>query len=65
MSDEELNTLADLTGEEKNDGIGFSYSDLRLKVLPEAIACVFPDAPLTFGVLVDTIFKIKPSPQIK
>lgn len=65
LSDEELNTLADLTGEEKNDGIGFSYSDLRLKVLPEAIASVFPNAPLTFEVLVDSISKIKPSPQIK
>lgn len=65
LSDEELDTLADLTGEGKNDGIGFSFSDLRLKVLPEAIASVFPSAPLTFEVLADTISKIKPSPQIK
>ncbi len=65
LSDEELDTLADLTGEEKNSGIGFSYSDLRLKVLPEAIASVFPDAPLTFSVIVDAISRIKPSPVIK
>lgn len=65
LSDEELESLADLTGEEKNGGIGFSYSDLRLKVLPEAIASVFPNAPLTFDVLIDTILKIKPSPKIK
>lgn len=65
LSDEELDTLADLTGEGKNDGIGFSFSDLRLKVLPEAIASVFPNAPLTFEVLADAISKIKPSPQIK
>ena len=65
LKDEELSTLADLTGEEKNNGIGFSYSDLRLKVLPEAIASVFPDAPLTFDILIDTVSKIKPSPQIK
>jgi SpoVK/Ycf46/Vps4 family AAA+-type ATPase len=64
LNNEELNMLVDLTGEEKNSGIGFSYSDLRLKVLPEAIASVFPDAPLTFDILVDTITKIKPSPQI-
>lgn len=64
LSDEELDALANLTGEEKNAGIGFSFSDLRLKVLPEAIASVFPDEPLTYEVLVDTISKIKPSPKI-
>ncbi|OAV64001.1 Proteasomal ATPase [Bacteroidales bacterium Barb6XT] len=65
LKDEELDKLADLTGAENNSGMDFSYSDIRLKVLPEAIASVFPDSPLTFNILVDTISKIKPSPQIK
>ncbi|OAV75616.1 Proteasomal ATPase [Bacteroidales bacterium Barb7] len=65
LKDEELDKLADLTGAENNSGMDFSYSDIRLKILPEAIASVFPDSPLTFNILVDTISKIKPSPQIK
>jgi SpoVK/Ycf46/Vps4 family AAA+-type ATPase len=65
LNDDELDKLADMTGAENNSGIDFSYSDIRLKILPEAIASVFPDSPLTFEILVNIISKIKPSPQIK
>jgi len=62
---EELQELADLTSPENNDGLGHSFSDMRLKILPEAIAISFPDKPLTFEILCDTIKNIKPSPRIK
>ena len=65
FSDDELEKLAELTSPEKNDGVGHSFSDIRLKILPEAIAESFPDFPLTFDVLCSTITKIKPSPKIK
>jgi SpoVK/Ycf46/Vps4 family AAA+-type ATPase len=61
----ELQELADLTGPEQNDELGHSFSDIRLKILPEAIATSFPDKPLTFDILSDTIKNIKPSPKIK
>lgn len=65
LSEEQLIELANLTSPDKNNGLGHSFSDIRLKILPEAIAKSFPDNPLTFEVLCETIISIKPSPQIK
>jgi SpoVK/Ycf46/Vps4 family AAA+-type ATPase len=65
FSKEELQELADLTSPEQNNGVGHSFSDIRLKILPEAIAMCFPHSPLIFEILCDTIKQIKPSPQIK
>jgi SpoVK/Ycf46/Vps4 family AAA+-type ATPase len=64
LSEKELEKLSELTSPEKNNDLGHSFSDIRLKVLPEAIAKAFPDKPLTFELLVETITSIKPSPQI-
>lgn len=60
----ELNELSELTGPEKNNDLGHSFSDIKLKILPEAVALCFPDKPLTFNMLKETIRKIKPSPKI-
>lgn len=65
LTEEQLNTLSSLTGPEKNEGLGHSFSDIMLKILPESIAHSFPDKPLSFEILQDTINKIKPSPKIK
>lgn len=65
FTNKELQELADLTSPENNDNLGHSFSDIRLKILPEAIAISFPDKPLTFETLCGTIKNIKPSPQIK
>ena len=64
LTEEQLLHLAELTSPEENSGLGFSFSDLRLKILPEAIAASFPDQPLTYEILCETIKKINPSPQI-
>ncbi|WP_245545450.1 ATP-binding protein [Fluviicola taffensis] len=64
FSTKQLEHLAEITGPEKNDGLGFSFSDIRLRILPEAIAASFPDKELTYEILTETISKIKPSPQI-
>jgi SpoVK/Ycf46/Vps4 family AAA+-type ATPase len=64
FSDEELEQLANETGPENNSGLGYSFSDIRLKILPEALAMAFPDKPLDFKILINTISKIKPSPEI-
>lgn len=60
----QLEKLSELTGPELNDDLGFSFSDIRLRVLPEAIAVCYPDKPISFEVLCETISKIKPSPKI-
>jgi hypothetical protein len=59
-----LDELAELTSPEKNDGLGHSFSDIKLKILPEAVAASFPDKPLSFDIVQKTILKIKPSPKI-
>lgn len=64
FSKKQLEDLAELTSPEKNSGLGHSFSDIRLKILPEAIAKAFPDKPLTYEILVETIVSIKPSPKI-
>ncbi len=63
LSNEQLEELANLSI--KNDNkIGYSFSDIRLKVLPEAVAKAYPDRPLTFDIIKETIISIKPSPEI-
>ena len=51
FSEKQLDHLADITGPEKNDGLGFSFSDIRLRILPEAIAVSFPEKELTYEIL--------------
>ncbi|WP_407517847.1 AAA family ATPase [Elizabethkingia anophelis] len=65
ISDEQYGLLAELSGEDHNKGIGFSFSDIRLRILPEAIAKCFPDRPIDFDIVSETIKKLKPSPKIK
>lgn len=64
LSHAQLVKLSELTGPEQNENLGYSFSDIRLKILPEAIAKSFPDKPLSFEVLEETIKTIKPSPKI-
>jgi SpoVK/Ycf46/Vps4 family AAA+-type ATPase len=64
FSENELLELSELTGPERNEGIGHSFSDIRLKILPEAIALSYPNYPLTFEIISNTIKSIKPSPKI-
>lgn len=65
LTAKQLKELAQLTGPEHNDGLGYSFSDLRLRWLPEAIAYAYPDLPLTFEGLKHTLSLIQPSPEIK
>jgi SpoVK/Ycf46/Vps4 family AAA+-type ATPase len=64
FSDKELEELSELTSPEKNNNLGFSFSDIRLKILPESIANAYPDKALSFSIIKETISKIKPSPKI-
>ncbi|AZB30158.1 ATP-binding protein [Chryseobacterium balustinum] len=64
LTNDELKSLADLTGEKHNDGLAFSFSDIRLRVLPEAVSKCFPSKPLDFESIQETIIQLKPSPKI-
>jgi AAA+ superfamily predicted ATPase len=64
LNSTQLKNLSALTGPNNNKGVGHSFSDIMLKILPEAISVCYPNNPLTFEVLSETIKKINPSPQI-
>ena len=61
----EMNELASLTsaGGFYGDN-GYTYSDFRLRFLPEALARAFPDQGLTFNILKEAVLAVKPSPQV-
>jgi len=65
LSEHEIADLAERTGAENNGGLGYTFSDLTLRLIPEAIAACFPDKKLDYAALVDTIRKVAPSPEIK
>lgn len=64
IKEKELDKLTELTGPNTNNGLGYSFSDLTLKVLPEAVAESFPNKPLSFDILKNVIKRVNPSPKI-
>jgi AAA+ superfamily predicted ATPase len=64
LNSSQIKNLSGLTGPTKNNGVGHSFSDIMLKILPEAISACYPDKPLSFELLTETIKKINPSPPI-
>jgi len=53
-----------LTGPEANEGLGFTFSDLRTRLLPEAVLRAYPDRPLADDDLVETARAMTPSPSL-
>ena len=65
LTPEELRELACLTSREGRCGEhGYSFSDFRLRFLPEALARAFPNRALTYDILKETAMTVKPSPRI-
>ena len=64
LSDDEIEHLVRLTGADTNDGVAFTYSDLRLRLIPEAVAHAFPDRALTFDDLREAASNLTPAPVI-
>lgn len=64
FSQSQIQELVKLSGPDSNKGLGFSFSDLRLKVIPEAIAKCYPSEALSFEKIVEVLKEIKPSPEI-
>ncbi|MCA8833345.1 ATP-binding protein [Hymenobacter sp. BT728] len=65
LSAKELDELVALTDAAKNGGVGYSFSDLRLRFLPAAVALAYPDKPLGYEVLRQALTQVRPSPQIR
>lgn len=60
----ELETLVESTGA-RGELPGWTYSDIRTRLYPAALARAFPDGPLRFEHLQTTIASMKPSPVVE
>lgn len=65
LKEHDMERLVKVTGPDPGKGrLGMTFSDLRTRFLPTAIAEVFPDKPLTFDVLLHVAGATSPSPPI-
>lgn len=60
-----LTDLVRLTGPSQQNGpLGYTFSDLRTRLLPEALARAFPDRRVTANDLLEAARTLRPSPAI-
>ena len=66
LSDDEITAIVEKTGPQNPQQVGFSYSDIRLKFLPELVSVAFSNnEPISFEMIQKILCYIKPSPQIQ
>jgi len=66
LAENQLKELAGLSGpNDERAGPGYTYSDFRLRLYPEALSRCFPGKPLTFDTLAEAICDTLPSPEVK
>ena len=61
LTESELEALADATGE-KDEQPSWTYSDIRTRLYPTALAKAFPNRPLSFEDITESILAMNPSP---
>jgi SpoVK/Ycf46/Vps4 family AAA+-type ATPase len=64
LSEEVLNELADLTGPSGPHKIGYTFSDIRTRLLPEALAQAYPSRKIDRADLVTAVTRVQPSPSM-
>ncbi|MBH3384003.1 ATP-binding protein [Pseudomonas juntendi] len=64
LSDKQLTDLATVTGE-RNGQPAWTYSDIRTRLYPMAMAKAFPNRPLDFKDLTESILSMRPSPVME
>lgn len=57
-----LDRLVEITG--GSDGLGFTFSDLRTRLIPTAVARAFPTRPVEAADLIEVASQLAPSPPI-
>ena len=67
LNEDQIKYLSSLTGKERTpNNLDYSYSDLRLRLIPEIISSAYmQDVDISYDLIMDTIKKIEPSPEIK
>ena len=64
LSSSDIDELVRLTGPDGSRKLGYTFSDIRTRVLPDAIARAFPDRKLEQADIVAAIRDTSPSPTI-
>lgn len=64
ISPQALEETVALTGPDANEGLGFTFSDLRTRLLAEAVLRAYPDRPLADEDLLETAREMSPSPTL-
>ncbi len=64
LTDETFAELVDLTGADANGGVGYSFADIRTRLLPDALARAYPERQLAAEDLVEVARTLEPSPSI-
>jgi len=59
-----LDAVVARTGPDAHAGLGFTFSDLRTRLLPEAVLRAYPDRPLTGEDLLEAAGSMAPSPAL-
>jgi len=59
---EEIAEIVEQTGDAHGRGYGFTYSDLRMRLLPAAILAAYPDRPLTAKLVAEQVAAHPPTP---
>jgi AAA+ superfamily predicted ATPase len=61
LSTPDLDHLVAVTGPNESRTYGMTYSDIRQRLLPEAVLHVMPDAPLTASAIIEVAMKLEPT----
>ena len=65
ISREQIAQLAQFTTSHRGEvGIGFTYSDYRQRLFPEAVARAYPTRSLTWEILMETAEDMRPTPEV-
>lgn len=62
FTEEALTTLVKLTGPDGVRSYGYTYSDVRTRLLPDAVARAYPDRAVLAEDLIEAAKGIDPSP---
>jgi SpoVK/Ycf46/Vps4 family AAA+-type ATPase len=65
FSKKEISDLVEATGFNKKRNASWTYSDIRLRLYPAALANAFPDKKLEIRHLLDSAREIEPSPKME
>ena len=66
IAQSEIDQLADATGKSKNRAYGFTYSDLRKRLVPDAVLVAYRGGqPLSYEILAKVLEKVEPTRPFK